>query len=138
MNVGKKLYVNNNIHPILPSNVQVMETEQAFSIHSVLLLYIKNFTVCWMVNQCSGVRAATLGFSSHGFFCLSSSETLHVHACMCACTHTCTQMLLLCYLVAKSVLLKHEHKLVSRMWSFGWLMPWRLKQIILQNVYGPT
>lgn len=36
----------NNIHPILPNNLQVMEIEQAFSIHSVLLLYIKNFTFC--------------------------------------------------------------------------------------------
>jgi len=36
-----ELYVNNNIHPIIPNNVQVMETEHAFSIHSVSLLYIK-------------------------------------------------------------------------------------------------
>jgi len=133
MNAGMKLYVNNNVRHVLPNNVQVMETEQAFSIYSVLLLYIKNFAVCWMFNQCSGIRVATLGFSSQGFFCLSHSETLHVHACMCA----CTQVLLLCYLVAKSVLMKHEHKLLSRKWSFGRLLPWRLKQIILQNVYGP-
>jgi hypothetical protein len=130
-----KLYANNNIHHILLNNVQVMETEQAFSIHSVLLLYIKNFTVCWMFNQCSGVGVATLGFSCHEFFCLSHSETLQVHVH--AHTHTCTQVLLLCYLVAKSVLMKHEHKLLSRMWSFFQLLPWRLKQIFLQNIYGP-
>jgi len=46
MNAGMKLYVNNNVHHVLPNNVQVMETEQAFSIYSVLLLYIKNFAVC--------------------------------------------------------------------------------------------
>jgi hypothetical protein len=45
MNAGMKLYINNNIHPIQPNNVQVMETEQAFSMHGVLLLYIKNTTV---------------------------------------------------------------------------------------------
>jgi hypothetical protein len=64
MNAGMKLYVNNNIYPILPNNLQVMETEQVFSMHGVLLLYIKNMTVSWMVNQCSGVGVATLGFSS--------------------------------------------------------------------------
>ena len=28
MNAGLKLYVNNDIHPILPNNVQVMEIER--------------------------------------------------------------------------------------------------------------